>query len=232
MVVTFVKSERVAQNTTSYFFQPESPYRFIAGQFLELTVPHSTMDDRGDKRWFTISSSPSDELISITTATFGDASSSFKRELMSLQAGAKATVSLPMGDFVLPKDESIPLIFVAGGIGITPFKSIVSELQYRQQKRDITLLHVAHTQHEFSFHDQMQSALEQRYIPITTHDYARGHHKLSAELVIDRTAPTDAHYIYVSGPEPLVETLSDELARHNIQRNHIFTDFFHGYVTD
>lgn len=232
MKVTLERIEDTTKNIRTFYFLPERPLRYIAGQFIELYLPHMSTDSRGDKRWFTLSSSPSDSHISITTALFGDQSSSFKRQLARLKPGSTAEISLPMGDFVLPKDPDIPIIFIAGGIGITPFKSILTELRHREHERRITLLHLAHSDHEFPFKHQLSELLGTKYIPITTGDHNQKHRSFSAELVKERTNPSKDHYIYISGPEPMVESLTNDLAKSGIERRHIFTDFFHGYVTD
>jgi len=87
----------------TFYFRPEQPLSYTAGQFTELTIPHKRPDERGLKRWFTLSSSPTSELLSITTKFNNDKSSSFKKALFGLKPGAELTMAEPMGDFVLPK---------------------------------------------------------------------------------------------------------------------------------
>lgn len=227
MNVVFDHREDVAQNITTFYFKPERPVRYIAGQFIELQIPHNAPDSRGDKRWFTLSSTPSEPLIAITTALAGEHSSSFKRELNALQPGMTATISLPMGDFVLPKDTTIPLIFVAAGVGITPFRSILTDLHYRDQHRDITLLYAAHTPEELAYTDFFKDCLGEHFISLTT---SEADNKLTSESIAALTQPTDRHYMYISGPEELVEVLTKELADSHIDRQRVFTDYFHGYI--
>src|SRR5690606_36942002 len=108
----FIKADDVARHTRTLWFRPKRPVRYIAGQFTELYLPHDDADERGIRRWFTISSPPTEELIGITTR-FTDDGSSYKRRLRALEPGAVLKMADPMGDFVLPKDPSIPLVFVA-----------------------------------------------------------------------------------------------------------------------
>src|SRR5258708_897456 len=115
----------VGQNVKTFWFQPPKGFTYTAGQFIELYIPHDNPDERGIKHWFTLSSSPTEPLISITTKYAGKKSSTFKQHLFVLKPGAELYAVEPMGDFVLPQDKSIPLIFVAGGIGVTPFRSMV-----------------------------------------------------------------------------------------------------------
>src|SRR3989344_7668 len=143
MVFTLVRIHQENYNVTTFWFKPERPLAYTAGQFIEMYLPHDNPDERGIKHWFTLSSSPTEELVSITTKLAGAKSSSFKKTLFALRPGVEIKIVEPMGDFVLPKDIGIPLIFVAGGMGITPFRSIIKWLSDRNEKRDITLLYAA-----------------------------------------------------------------------------------------
>ena len=123
--VIFEKSYHEAENIVTFFFKPEQSVQYTAGQFVELTIPHNNPDKRGIKRWLTLSSSPKQALLSITTK-FASTSSSYKTALLKLEPGTELNMSSPIGDFVLPKLSQTPLIFVAGGIGITPFHSMLA----------------------------------------------------------------------------------------------------------
>src|SRR4051812_27426879 len=103
MQVTLDHSKDEAANIRTFFFKPESAVQYTAGQYIELTVPHDNPDERGTKHWFTLSSSPTDEFLTITTKFAGDKSSTFKKSLFGLEPGTKLHMSEPMGDFVLPK---------------------------------------------------------------------------------------------------------------------------------
>ncbi len=216
--VTLVSRRQLNDALFSFDFRPIRPVRYIPGQFIELTVPHDNSDSRGIKRWFTLFSSPTDDLLSITTRITKQPSS-YKATLASLEPGTQLQMASPMGDFILPKDESIPLVFVAGGIGITPFHSIVSWLHATHQTRDIQLLHAIADETDDIFSD-IKSALGDHYHISTK--------RLSADDIVSLT--TDRHYIYLSGPEPMVESLNDQLLAHKINKNHIHTDFFSGYT--
>src|SRR5438128_2636442 len=130
--------ETIASSIKSFWFKPTRPVHYTAGQYIELKLPHDKPDNRGERRWFTLSSYPTEPLLSITTK-FTDPGSSFKRALLDMKQGQIINMSDPMGDFVLPKDDTIPLIFVAGGIGVTPVRSMIKWLSDKAEKRDIKL---------------------------------------------------------------------------------------------
>lgn len=232
MKVTFIRRDEIAENIFSFYFEPERPVHYIAGQFIELHLPHKQADKRGAKRWFTLSSSPHEELLAITTNFSVSEGSSFKRTLKGLEPGAILNMAAPMGDFVLPKDPSIPLLFVAGGIGCTPFRSIITDLEYTKEKRDITMLYAAQKNEKVAFQKTF-AALGDKFKIILTEpspDWQGPAGRLSAESIIKLARPTDDHYIYVSGPEPMVESLEKDLKNQGINKRHIYADFFPGYL--
>jgi glycine betaine catabolism B len=225
-------TEQITENIRTFWFKPHASVRYIAGQFTEIRLPHANTDDRGDKRWFTLSSSPTEELLAISTRYTSESGSSFKNALFNLRTGYELNLASPMGDFVLPKDPTIPLIFVAGGIGCTPFRSITKYIIDTGEKRDITLLYGANNLEEVAFNDVF-SVLGKKFIPVPTNPpsgWSGPTGKLSAEKIIELSRPNNRHYIYVSGPEPMVEKLTNDLKGLGINNNHIHTDFFPGYT--
>lgn len=218
MRAAFVKKEKIGSNIWNLHFKPESKIRYIAGQFIEMYLPHMETDERGDKRWLTISSAPQNDLITVTTKLHKTSPSTFKQALFNLKDGQFVNISSPMGDFVLPKINTIPIIFIAGGIGYTPFKSILEDSLYKNENRDITLMHVL--KEDLAINSF--KALGSSYKVIES---ARNNE------IVDQIKEivTPAHYIYVSGPELFVEQQLEKLENIKIERSQIFTDFFHGY---
>jgi len=223
--------DNTATNIKTFWFRPERPVRYTAGQFTELYLPHSSPDNRGDKRWFTISSSPTDELISITTKYAAEGSSSFKRCLFGLKPGAQVSLADPMGDFVLPKDPAIPLVFVAGGIGVTPIHSMVKYLADREEERDITLIYGANKQRDVSF-----ASLFRRFpldfVPIIkepSKSWKGESGVITVERVVEAAQESPNSLVYLSGPEPMIKALVDGLKKAGVNKHRIVTDFFPGY---
>lgn len=232
MQVTFVGSEKIAHNIRSFYFKPDQPVRYIAGQFIELHLPHPNKDKRGEKRWFTLSSAPSEEFLAITTKLTPIVGSSFKNTLQNLKENSKLFMASPIGDFVLPKSPQIPLIFVAGGIGCTPFRSIIAELQLSQQQRDITLLYGTSSVELVAF-KTIFSKLGKKFIVQLTEpspDWKGRIGRLSADSVLNLPKISSAHYVYLSGPEPMVETMYKDLKKQKFNKHQIYTDYFPGYV--
>lgn len=223
--------ETTAANIQTFWFKPEKPLNFVAGQFTELYLPHNNPDNRGEKRWFTISSSPISPLFSITTKFAAGRSSSFKTALRQLAPGSRLQFAEPMGDFVLPKNRQLPLIFAAGGLGITPVHSMVKYLADTQEKRTITLLYDVHDQAELAFTETFTD-YPLRFTPIVSHrpdGWVGEAGRIASSHIFKAIGGSTDSLIYLSGPEAMVETLQKELLDSGIESHRLVVDFFHGY---
>jgi ferredoxin-NADP reductase len=224
--------EDIAENIKTFWFKPEKSLRHTAGQFIELRVPHDNKDKRGDKRWFTLSSSPTEDLVSITTKLTPENGSSFKQALQALKPGNEITMSESMGDFVLPKDESIELVFVAGGIGVTPMRSMIKSIHDRGEKRSITLIYAARTEKELAFLDLFKAA-HIKFIPVISEpssSWKGTTGRVDAARIISLAGGYEHKYIYLSGPEPMTESLYKDLKQLGVNKKHLITDYFPGYT--
>lgn len=232
MKATLRSTKKEAENITTFYFEPDHEVRYQAGQFTELTLPHKNADDRGQKRWFTLSSPPSQDLLSITTKFAGPKSSSFKKKLFSLEPGTVVELAEPMGDFVLPKDTSRPLVFVAGGIGITPFHSMMQYMADSGEKRNIKFLYGVRSEDEIVFQDTMRAAGVHATIVVSEPSPFWGGERgnVSAELIIGLEKPTADTLVYVSGPEPMVEKLEKDLKKAGLKKDQLVLDFFPNYT--
>lgn len=232
MKAYFDHVDKEAANIATLWFRPEKPLDYIAGQYTELTVKHDNPDDRGDRRWFTLSSRPGQELVSITTK-FSEPGSSFKTALQALQKGDEVDMAEAMGDFVLPKDTSLPLVFVAGGIGLTPFHSMFEWLAERGEERDIQFIYGVRSEDEIIFQPTFERAGIHATIVVSEPSEFWGGQRgrIDGELITGLATPTDKTLIYLSGPEPMIESLAADLEKtEGIAKQQIITDTFPGYT--
>lgn len=230
MKAVFDHSHDEASNIRTFYFRPEKPLQYTAGQFAEWTIEHEA-DERGTRRWFTISSSPTEEFISLTTKLRGKEGSSFKRALAKLKPGDEINVSDPMGDFVLPKLIQTPLVFVAAGIGITPFHSILEWLSTTNEERPIRLIYAVRNEDEIVFQDTFDKAGVHATIIVEepTDSWGGERGQLTAEMILGLEKPSEDTLVYVSGPEPLVEKLEKDLVRSGLNKSQFVGDFFPNY---
>lgn len=231
MNAIFDHSEDTAKNIKTFWFKPEQPMRYVAGQFTELYLPHDSPDNRGVRRWFTISSSPTDDMLSITTKFFGDQASTFKKKLFSLRPGTQVKLADAMGDFVLPKDASIPLVFVAGGIGVTPMHSMVKWLSDTKEKRDIHLIYAVNTYEDVAFETLFRN-YGFTFTPVVKEpgtNYKGETGTLDANRILQLAGNDETSLIYLSGPEPMIESFTKGLKDKGINKHRLVTDYFPGY---
>lgn len=232
MRLTLLRSEPLTPDVDSFWFSPDKPVRFIAGQYIDIQVPHSNMDNRGNSRWMTIASAPHENEIQIVTRFEPKGGSTYKAAFRKLQPGTTLYASEPIGDFVLPKSTNIPVTFVAAGIGITPLLSIVKHMVYTVDTRPLQLIYGTRDYKNLIGHNLFRaSGID--YIPILSRtdgswDYGTG--LLSGERILQISGPDSSERLFfLSGPEPLTLALIDELYALGIQRHQIVMDYFPGY---
>lgn len=232
MQVRLVSKEQVARGIFSFSFESEKLLDYTAGQFIELTLPHSDPDERGIKHWFTLSSAPTESLLSITTK-LATKPSTFKKALFSLKPGDEITMSQAMGDFVLPKDRTIPLILVAGGIGVTPVRSILKWLKDTGEQRHIKVIYAARTEEELAFRELIEAGTNNvdYYISRPSKMWAETAKNIQTDDVAKAISASENPLTYLSGPEELVEVLFAELKQKGVNTSRLVTDYFPGYGT-
>jgi ferredoxin-NADP reductase len=203
---------------------------------MDWSLPHFPADQRGVRRWFSIASSPSEDKVMISMR-FSQPSSTFKKALVGLKPdGAISTVG-PQGDFILPKDKDVPLIWIAGGIGITPFRSQAKWLQDNKQKRKITLFYANPAVDQIAFKKLLDKIASSAGMKIVyTVDSAVGFERWRGETgridmdMIKKHAPNwQDSLFYISGPKPMVEAFEKMLKNEGVKRQNIKVDYFPGY---
>lgn len=222
MVATFVESKHEGSNIWTFYFATSMNLDYIAGQFIELSIALPAGSKDKNKRWFTLSSSPTEPRISITTRIYKTSRSDFKTSLKNLKSGDAVNISQAMGDFVLPKDRNAKLVFIASGIGITPYHSIIKSLLSKlETTRSITLIHYIKTSPDQVFSDLFES-FPCSYIVTKT--------KLSAETINNLVPEITKSTVYISGPEQFVENLRNGLLNEGMLSEHqVIGDYFPGY---
>lgn len=218
------QQERFSSSISNFWFKPARQFAFSPGQFLEYTLAHSYPDTRGVRRYFTIASSPTEPQV-LLTSRFSEPSSTFKQALQKMKEGNEIVASKVAGDFVLPSDAQKKLAFIAGGIGITPFRSIVKYLLDTNQRRDIVLLYGARGEDDLVFRNIFEE-VQQKFGMRTVYVLERP----IDEATIRREIPDfQERLFYISGPEAMVQAMTKLLASMGIPRRQIKRDYFPGY---
>jgi len=141
--VKLIKKEPVAEDTMALYFAKPDGFDFRSGQFVDYTLLDSTeTDEEGNTRGFSLVHAPYEpELV----AAMRMRDTAFKRVLKELPIGTEIKLDGPYGDFTLHKTESTPAVFIIGGIGVTPVRSMVAQATHDKTAHQITLLHAGRT---------------------------------------------------------------------------------------
>ena len=213
-------------------FRPRHPVRFEPGQYLELTLPHQRADGRGSRRTFSIASAPEPDGQVAVAMRISEPMSSFKRAMLELRAGSEVTATSVGGDFLLPRDASVPVLLVAGGIGITPFLSHIGAERGRRDGRDVVLVYRVGSLDELAFVDELAGI---RVVLVSPDAPTRmpdgwtwaGPEPITAATLSAAVPDLADRVPYVSGSPEFVNRLRRELRAAGARR--VRTDYFTGY---
>lgn len=231
LALTLKKRIPLTPSTDEFVFETEKPFVYEPGQYMELMISHKRADFRGVRRRFSITSSSNTKQVSFGIK-FYEPSSSFKRTLRALGEGAVIRATVVAGDFVLPKATTRPLLFVAGGIGITPFASHLRSL--KKDTRDITLVYAVSSEKEIAYKELLIKSGARVVIVAPEKpkelpkewNYNKGTRIDYDELA---TFVPDVHqrWAYISGPTPFVQSGKKQLRK--LGARGVKTDYFAGY---
>lgn len=238
VVLKLKRKSRVASNIVDFVFKPSQKLAFQPGQYMEFTLAHPQTDSRGNRRYFTVASSPTENDV-LLGIRFYERSSSFKKALYKVNNRTQLIAAQIGGDFTLPANAAQKLVFLAGGIGITPFRSMVKYLLDTQQRRDIILIYVNRTADEIVYTDVFNAAAAKLGIKTfyTLTDAAtlprnwQGFVGRIDEPMLLKTVPDyQERTYYISGPPEMVKASERVLKVMGVSNTQIKKDFFPGLV--
>ncbi len=212
----------------------EEDINFKPGQFIFITLadpPYS--DNRGNRRHFSIVSSPRQKRMIVITTKVGK--SAFKRSLIELPLNTAVELGPIGGNFVLPENVSQPLVFIAGGIGITPFMSMLRFTVEAGFKYRIALFHSNRDQKSTPFFDELNGLARKqtnfKYIPIMTRDENwRGEKRhIDGKLLQEYLKDLKGYRYLLAGPPALVGAVDEALKKTDIPEANIRAENFTGY---
>ena len=234
LVLTLERVEKAAAGAYDYIFQADRQLAFAPGQYLEWTLPIGNGDNRGNRRYFTIASAPTEDEVRLGVR-FASAASAFKREMAKMNPGDVMVASQLAGSFTLPRDPDKKLVFIAGGIGVTPFRSMLKYLIDENDRRQVTVLYGCGSADEIAYPEVLDEA--RRVLGIKTHYAVMRPEGASTDMTIGmideamirRTVPDFAERtFYISGPQVMVSAHKKLLRHMGVPFWRIKTDFFPG----
>lgn len=230
----FEKRELVAANTYEYYFSSPSVIKHKAGQYMEWSVPHGGVDTRGIKRYLTISSKPNEHMVAFTIKHVPQ-QSSWKAKVEQLVSGEVIYAVGVSGDFTIKKPQKHH-VFIAGGIGITPFVSMIRDALSSDKPLNATLFYANMNVTDIAFTALLDQAKDQGLVVVNylvndptepvSFTYEKGfidtdHLKKYVPLF------ADADY-YISGPPAMVSNYTKMIVGLGISHRDIHTDYFPG----
>lgn len=234
----FEAIDEIGKSIYQYTFKPKVPLDYKPGQYIELTLPLEKTDFRGNRRTFTIASSPTENKIMFGIKQVPPVSS-FKAALFGTKHGAVITANNVAGDFLLPLNDRVRMVFIAGGIGITPFRSMLKYLTDVRQSRNITLFYAVSDPKQIVYKDVLNDAKEYGLkvvyvLTLPPGESAPASWKgevgvINMEMIAKHVLDYRDRQFYISGPDGMVQANKRLLRAMNIPRNQIVTDYFAGY---
>lgn len=230
---------RIAANSLDFVFMSDTRLSYRPGQYMEWTLPHDHIDDRGNRRYFTLASSPTESELRLGVK-FYKPSSSYKKAMLAMTDETTIVAAQVSGDFVLPRNQKKKLVFIAGGIGITPFRSMVKFMLDTHEQRDVKMLYGVSTVQDIAYGEVFEQArrelgIETTYAlakPDTTHSLPAYHRAGYIDHAAIRTAVPDyrSRTFFISGSHDMVMSVQDTLEKLGVPKKQIKIDYFPGYV--
>jgi ferredoxin-NADP reductase len=235
--VTLKHQETIALATKAFHFGKPAGFVFRPGQALDLILPAPGDAVAANSRHtFSIVSAPfEDELVVATRMR----DSVFKAALDAMKPGAAARIQGPSGSLVLHRDSSRPAVLIAGGIGVTPFMSMLRQAAHERSPQRLALLYSNRRPRSAPFLGELHS-LERRHRPFrlvatmteggaSAEEWCGPRGRIDAHLVAQLGAEWEGAIFYVAGPPALVAAMRAMLERARVDSDDVRSEEFYGY---
>lgn len=234
MIGRLTDKKQVATGTLQVTFEVSEPFSFKPGQYIFITLANPRyQDQRSNKRHFSIVNSPIQKGIITITARLRD--TGFKKSLKEIPIGAEVELGPIAGTFTLPEGKQKPLVFIAGGIGITPFMSMLRYLKEAGNPYNITLIFSNRDQSSTAFLNEIQALANElsnfKLILTMTEDnnWQGENRKVDASFIKEYFPKVNDNFYMVVGPPPMVEAVKNALLEAGVAKENIEIENFTGY---
>lgn len=233
--IKLLKKELVAKNTMAFHFEKPANFEFIAGQFGDITLLSSDKtDEKGNTRALSFVSAPFESDLVFATRLRETA---FKHSLKDLPLGTEIKLDSPYGGFRLHNNIETPAVFLIGGIGITPVRSIIAQATHDNSKHNITLLYSNKTAVDAAFAKELEMLASRNQ----NFKFVKVYSDVSEEMDSSERGHIDIdmlrHYVpnislpifYLAGPAVMVKAMREMLVKAGADEDNIRTEEFGGY---
>ena len=231
------KREPLAEGTMGFYFAKPADFQFKPGQYADVTlIDPAETDAEGNIRSFSIASAPEEEDLLFATRM---RDTSFKRFLRTAQADAEVKVEAPMGSFTLHNNASKPAVFLAGGIGITPFSSIVRHAAMARLPHKLYLFYSNRRPEDAAFMELLSGLEKQnpnyKFIPSmsemskSTQPWNGETGFINRKMLARHLSTLQGPIYYIAGPPAMVAAMRQMLTAAGVDEDDIRTEEFAGY---
>ncbi len=233
--IKLLKKEIIANDTFAFYFEKPNDFAFRAGQFADFTLINpSDTDEKGNTRAYSLVNAPFEKDIIIATRM---RDSAFKRMLNHMSLETEVKMDGPYGDFTLHKTETTPAVFLTGGIGVTPVKSMIADATYNKTKHQITLLHSSRTPADLPFMIDFEQLAKDNsnftYVPVASssapEDWGGESGHINEIMIKKYVKDISKPIYYLSGPNSMVKAMRQLLVDLKVNEDNIRTEEFTGY---
>jgi len=239
MELKLVDKRAEAEGTKSFFWKTEREVDYLPGQFFYFTLPKLThKDSRGSTRHFTLSSSPTEGMILRLTTRLRK-ESGFKKTLNTLKIGNIIEGEGPNGTFILDENEESPHVFLAGGIGVTPFRSIIKYHIDKNLKATMHLIYSNRTPELIAFRTELEGwAKKYKNIKVdmtiskpkeSKEPWSGLKGRIDEKLISQLTTHYQQPTYWITGPPGFVDAMENALGKLKITPDRIRSEKFTGY---
>ena len=235
--VSLQANKAVCSGTTAFYFEKPKDFEFEAGQFVNFTLLSTgDTDPEGNTRALSIASAPHEGNLMVATRLRATA---FKRTLNSLPLGSELLLQGPYGSMTLPRKTTRPAVLLAGGIGITPFRSLIWNATQLESSRRILLFYSVRAPEEAAFLEELREMerYNGRYKLICTvtqpekvsNQWQGETGRISIEMLSKWIPDLSVPIYYIAGPPGMVAGVRQMLIGSGVAEEGIRVEEFYGY---
>lgn len=229
--------EEVAESTMAFHLEKPADFQFRAGQYVDVTLinPPET-DSEGIVRTFSIASAPYENELLVATRM---RNSAFKRVLATLPLDTELKLEGPMGSFTLHKNAAKAAVFLAGGIGITPFLSILRQADKEKLPHLLYLFYSNRRPEDAAFlkhlEDLTRSNTRFVFVPSMSEmeksklEWKGERGFINREMLVKHFCDLKGPIYYIAGPPAMVAAMRQMLTKAGVDEDDIRTEEFAGY---
>jgi ferredoxin-NADP reductase len=233
--INLKSKEEIANGTMAFHFKKPEGLTYKAGQFADYTlIDAKETDAEGNVRGFSLASAPYEDTIMFATRMRDTA---FKRDMKTMDIGTELKLDAPYGSFTLQNNTKIPAVFLSGGIGITPVRSIILQAAHDKTAHKIFLFYANKTPDDAAFLDELKDAEKSNpnftFIPSMTEDKLKEWHGetgfFTKEMLQKYIGDLMLPIYYIAGPAGMVASIRKTLTEAGVDEDNIRTEEFSGY---